>query len=195
MNGSLIGKNAIVTGSNRGIGNQIVRLFAREGCNIWACARKQTKEYENELEKIADKNGVWITPLYFDITDYDCMKSVIRAISKSGHTVDALVNCAGTFHAELFQMTGAEQLKSIFETNLFAPIELTRYVLKLMIRQKKGSIVNIGSVSGLDPHPANTAYGSSKAALIMFTKILASEVAELGIRVNAVAPGITETKY
>lgn len=192
--GILQGKNAIITGANRGIGNQIVRAFAREGCNIWACARKQTKEFEEELRLIGAENGVRLEPVYFDITDYDQVKSFISSIQKSKLPVDVLVNCAGILRTAPFLMLGSDDLRNVFETNFFAPLELTRYVLKLMIRQKRGSIVNLGSISGLDPHPANTAYGSSKAALIMFTQILASEVAELGIRVNAIAPGNTDTE-
>ena len=190
----LQGKNAIITGANRGIGNQIVRTFAQEGCNIWACARKKTDEFEEKLRTIGEENGVRVEPLYFDMTDYQGMKSAILSIQKSRITVDALVNCAGILSNAPFQMTSSEEFRKVFDVNFFAPVELTRFVIKLMTRQKKGAIVNIGSVSGMDPHPANTAYGSSKAALLMFTQILASEAAGLGIRVNAVAPGNTDTE-
>ena len=187
-------KNAIITGTNRGIGNQIVRTFAQEGCSIWACARKKTDEFEEELRTIGEENGVRIEPLYFDMTDYQEMKSAVSSIQKSKIPVDVLVNCAGILSNAPFQMTSSEEFRKVYDVNFFASVELTRLVVKLMTRQKKGAIVNIGSVSGLDPHPANTAYGSSKAALLMFTQILASEVAGLGIRVNAIAPGNTDTE-
>ncbi len=193
MDGLLVGKTAVITGANRGIGHEIVKAFAAEKCNVWACARTKNNEFEKELEKISENNQVVIRPLYFDICNEKEMREAIKVIQQSKMAIDILVNCAGILHIAPFQMTKADDLRNVFETNFFAPVELTRLVTKLMIRHKKGSIINLASQAGLDPHPANSAYGSAKAALIMFTQVLASEVAELGIRVNAIAPGNTDT--
>lgn len=190
----LQGKNAIITGANRGIGHQIVKTFAKEGCHIWACARKQSQEFEDDLHEIAEQNKVHVEPVYFDITDQTQMKSAVSSIQKGKMQIDILVNCAGIFQVAPFQMMKSEDFRKIFETDFFGPVELIRNITRLMTHWKKGSIINIASVSGIDPHPGNTAYGSSKAALIMFTQILASELAKLGIRVNAIAPGNTDTE-
>ncbi len=193
MAGILNGKYAMVTGSNRGIGLAIVKAFASEGCNVWACARSQNDEFEREMDNIANYNGVEINPLYFDVRNTGEMKNAIKDIQKSKKELNVLVNCAGVINTKLFQMTRAEEFKDVFDVNFFAPLELTRYALKLITRAGGGSIINLASIAGLDPHPTNAAYGSSKAAMIMFTKILATEVAGANIRVNAIAPGNTDT--
>ena len=194
MSGLLEGKNAIITGANRGIGQEILIAFASEGCNIWACARKQNTEFEEKIKRIAEEKEVDIRPLYFDMRNPAEMKNAIMDIQKSKINLDILINCAGIFCSKLFMMTRSEEIREVFDVNFFSQLELTRYAIKLMIRSGGGAIVNIASIAGIDPHPTNTAYGSSKAAVIMFSKILASELASSNIRVNAIAPGNTDTE-
>lgn len=189
----LAGKNAIVTGANRGIGNAIVHEFASLKCNIWACARKQTEEFETEMSMLAQEEGVSIWPVYFELTDQEEMKAAVKQIHSSKNIVDILVNAAGILHSNMFQMSKIEELRKVFDVNFFAPVEFTQLILRLMIRNKKGSIIYLSSISGIDPHASNSFYGSSKAAVTMFSKVLAAEVAPFGIRVNAVAPGNTKT--
>ncbi|MBQ8040664.1 MAG: SDR family oxidoreductase [Lachnospiraceae bacterium] len=189
----LEGKNAVVTGSNRGIGKATVIKLAENGCNIWACARKKTDDFEAELNRISSENNVKITPIYFDLSDETDIKENFKEIYKTKESIDILVNAAGIVNVDLFQMTSMKVLRNVFETNFFGAAFLTQLVLKVMTRQRSGSIVNVASISGLDVHPSNCTYGSSKAALIAFTKLLASEVGSLGIRVNGVAPGPTDT--
>lgn len=191
--GILIEKNAIVTGANRGIGYSIVQKFAQEGANIWACARTKTQEFELSMKEIAEKNRVEITPVYFELTDENQIKEAVKYIHKSKKNVDILANVAGVVNATMFQMTPMAEIRRVFETNYFGTVCLTQNVLKLMNRQKSGAIINVASIAGIDVNPTNCTYGSSKAALIQFTKVLASEVGKLGIRVNAIAPGPTET--
>lgn len=189
----LIGKNAIITGANRGIGNAIVQKFAEQGCNIWACARKPNKTFEDEMNNLENEYSVNITPIYFDLGSSEEIKNGFKAIYADKKPIDILINAAGIVNTDIFQMTSIDNVRTVFEINFFSVLQLTQLCLKVMCRQKKGNIVNIASIAGLDSNPTNCTYGSSKAALISFTKTLASEISSYGIRVNAVAPGPTKT--
>lgn len=193
MDRRLNGKNAIITGANRGIGNAIVHEMAEEGANIWAFSRSKNESFEAEMQGLSKECNVWIEPVYLELTDEEAMKQVMREIYSEKKSIDILVNAAGILHQALFQMSRIEDMRHLFEVDFFAPVLLTQQVLHGMSRNKSGSIINITSVSGMDAHPLNCTYGSAKAALAMLTKDLAAEVASQGIRVNAVAPGNTDT--
>lgn len=191
----LKGKSAIITGSNRGIGKAILETFAKEGCKtIWAHARKESSEFTTEIENLSKKYGTEIVPVYFDLKDTDELKRQIKTIITSKKSIDILVNNAGIAHGGLFQMTSVSQIKDVFEVNLFAMMEITQLVSRIMVRQKSGSIINMSSISGLDLKAGNSAYGVSKAAIAAWTKTLSVELGPYVIRVNAVAPGLTDTR-
>jgi len=189
----LKGKNAFISGCNRGIGRALVEAFAGNGVSLWAHARRETPEFVADMQVTAEKHGVEIRPVFFDMTDVPAMKTTIRNIASSKIPLDILINNAGVAHGGLFQMTPVATIREVFEINFFSQLELTQLVSRLMSRQKSGSIVNMASIVGLDLHAGNSAYGVSKAALIAATRTLAAEFAPLGIRVNAVAPGLTDT--
>lgn len=191
--GILSGKTAIITGTNRGIGKEILIKFAKEGADIWACAREETKEFLEFIDRVACENKVTITPMYFDLTDESQIKEGIQSIIKEKKKIDILVNNAGVAYGATFQMTSMKKLRDIFEINYFSQIMIMQMISRYMIKQKSGSIINMASVGGIEANPGYLAYGSSKAALIWATKCLAKEVGDYGIRVNAVAPGLTET--
>ena len=186
-------KTTIITGSNRGIGKALVTQFAKAGYDIWACARTKNLEFEAYIKRLSEQENVAITPVYFDLTDSDEMKRQVKMILTEAKSIDVLVNCAGIAHGGFFQMTSVETIKKVFDVNFFSMLELTQLVLRRMVRNKSGSIINLASISGLDSRAGNCAYGTSKAAVIAWTKTLASEVGGLGIRVNAIAPGLTDT--
>lgn len=186
-------RNVIITGTNRGIGKSMLEHFAREGANIWAHARTETEEF-SEFIKIQDQNSEGtITPIYFDVTNKEQMKEQVNFIYKSTKNIDVLVNNVGVAHGGLFQMTTVDEIRSVFDVNFFAVVELTQLISRAMVRKKSGSIINLSSISGIDLHSGNCAYGVSKAALIAFTKTLSAELAFFGVRVNAIAPGLTDT--
>lgn len=189
----LQGKNAIVTGSNRGIGLATVKRFAQEGCNVWACARKQNDAFENELSVLSKEYNVWIKPVYFDLSNETEIKEGIKSIIAEKLPIDILVNNAGIPFNGLMTMTPVQKLREVFEVNYFAQIQIMQLVVRIMMRQKSGSIINMASVGGIETEPGYLAYGSSKAALIWATKCTAKELGSYGIRVNAVAPGLTQT--
>ena len=189
----LSGKTAFVTGTNRGLGKAFVETFAAKGANVIAHARKETPEFVRFIEETAQKNGVTVSPVFFDMTDSGAMKVAVRSIVAAKTPVNVLVNSAGVAHGGLFQMTSMEKIREVFAVNLFAHMELTQQLIRYMMRFPGGSIVNVASISGIDLKKGNCAYGVSKAALIAFTKTLAAEVAPSGLQVNAVCPGLTDT--
>jgi 3-oxoacyl-[acyl-carrier protein] reductase len=190
----LAGKSAVVTGCSRGIGKAILELFAQHGAHVWACARAPSDGFAASTRELAQRAGVEIVPVYFDLTDEDQVKAGANTIIAARRPVDVLVNCAAMVSENrLFQMTPLAEMRKVFQVNFFAQMQLTQYISRLMTRQKQGSIVNISSIAGLDGDPAQLEYVASKAALIGATKKLALELGEHGIRVNAVAPGLTST--
>ncbi|MEA4892161.1 MAG: SDR family NAD(P)-dependent oxidoreductase [Peptococcaceae bacterium] len=190
----LKGKNVIITGARRGIGRATVETFAKEGANIWACARKPDKEFEAEMKELAARENVWIKPVYIDMNSRSEIKEGAGKVLSEKRKIDALVNIAGINHKEApFQMLSMDTFSCMFEVNFFAQIQLCQYIVKAMLRQKKGSIINLASIGAIDMVAGNMAYGSSKAALLFATKSMAAELTPHGIRVNAVAPGLIDT--
>lgn len=191
----LIGKNCLITGTNRGLGNVILEEFAEEGCSIiWAHARKKDIDFEENVKEISHKFQVDIRPIYFDLTEYTEMKDcIVTEIMKNKLSVDVLVNNAGVAHGGYFRATPVKDIEKIFDTNLFSVMNLTQLIAKFMFKNRCGSIINISSIAGIDLDIGNCAYGLSKAALISLTTVMAKEFTPYGIRVNSVAPGLLET--
>ena len=191
--GELNGKNVIITGAARGIGRTILELFVENGANVWACGRGGNEEFENDIRVLSEKYNVWIKPVYFDLSDESAVKTGVQQIIKEKKSIDVLVNNAGMAHGGLFTMTSIDKLREVFQINYFAQIQIMQMVLRMMMRQKSGSIINMASIGGIETAPGYLAYGSSKAALIYATKSCSHEVGQYGIRVNAIAPGLVET--
>jgi len=189
----LKGKVALITGCNRGIGKAIVEKFAMSGADIYACARKETPELNIFLDEVSKKYNVDVERIYFDLTDENQIKESLKILLTEKRKIDILVNNAGIAHGGLLQMTSLSKMKEVFEVNFFSQILIIQMISKLMMRQKEGSIINLASVAGIDSFAGYSAYGSSKAALIYTTKTLSKELAPYNIRINAIAPGLTET--
>ncbi len=195
MNGfqMLKGKTVMVTGTSRGMGKAMVALFAENGANVIAHARARTDDHEKMCSDLSERFGVQVVPIYFDLKDQAAIKDSVKTVRKMFPAIDGLVNNAGITQNSLFQMTTMDDLREQFEVNFFSPYLLTQYISKLMVRQGKGSIVNIASSAGQDGNSGKSAYGSSKAALICMTKCISEELAQSGVRANAICPGIIET--
>jgi len=186
-------KTAIITGCNRGIGKAILEIFAENGADIFACARKESAEFSEFTVQLAGKTGVSITPVYFDFAESDQIKEGIKRIISSKKKIDVLVNNAGVASGSFFQMTSLQDMKQVFEINFFSHILFSQGISRYMARFKTGSIINIASTAGLIGDAGTISYGSSKAALMFATKTMATELGEMNIRVNAIAPSITKT--
>jgi 3-oxoacyl-[acyl-carrier protein] reductase len=129
-----------------------------------------------------------------DLADTNSIREAGKTILSYKMPIDGIVNNAGvTGPIQLFSMTYFDEIRETFETNFFGPMLFTQRFIKKMMRRKKGSIVNIASIAALDGEPAQFAYVTSKAAVIGATKKLSSELGNMGIRVNAVAPGMIDT--
>lgn len=192
---SLQGKNAIVTGARTGIGKAIVERFAHEGVNVWAIVHREDKEWLSAMEKLATELHVWIKPVYIDLSDEEQIKQGMQIIIKEKLPIDILVNAAGIVSENrLIQMTTMQTMHDVMNVNFFAAVQVAQLASRVMCRQKSGSIINIASIAGLDGDYAQLEYAASKAALICATKKMAFEWGSFGIRVNAIAPGMTETK-
>lgn len=192
---SLKGKNAIITGARSGIGLATLRLFASKGCNSWAVVHRDDPEWLTEIERLQNENEVWIKPVHINLEDYESIKTGVQGIIKERLPIDVLVNAAGIVSENrLFTMTRMEDIRRVMEVNFFSILELTQLVTRKMMRQNNGSIINIASIAADCEDTSQLEYATSKAALVCATKKLARELAPNGIRVNAVSPGLTQTK-
>ncbi len=189
----LTGKTAVITGCNKGIGKAILESYAANGATIFACVRKESSAFTKLVQQLCEKNSVCITPIYFDLSNMEELKRAVNQIKNSKERIDILVNNAGIAYNALFQMSSVDKIKEIFDVNFVAPFVFTQYLAKLMVRQKSGNIITISSTSALDANDGKSVYGSSKAALICMTKVIASELKMFGIRANSIAPGLTNT--
>ncbi len=189
----LSGKNAIITGCARGIGKAMLENFAKHGANVWAGARSLTPEFEAGCTELASKYDVQIIPLGFDMTNREEVKNVIKVVMKSDLKVNVLVNNAGITYNALHQLTAEAALREQMEVNFFAPFLFTQYIVKLMLRNSSGSVINVASSAAIDGISGRAAYGASKAALLCATRSLSREVGAQGVRANVIAPGITKT--
>lgn len=183
-----------ITGCNGGIGRALIKRYALEGYNIVANVHHITADMNDYASRIAAEYSVEIELIEFDVTDEMAIKDYVRELNKRKITIDVLVNNAGIAHGGLLQMTSIATVKKVFDVNYFGVVMMCQYVSRLMMREKKGSIINIASVAGIDADEGNVAYGASKAAVIAFTKSIAKELVKYNIRVNAVAPGLTDTE-
>tara|TARA_B100001750_G_scaffold239444_1_gene247522 strand:- start:219 stop:959 length:741 start_codon:yes stop_codon:yes gene_type:complete len=186
-------KLALITGANRGIGLSILKKFSKNGANIIACARNRDSKFEQLISDISKECKNMITPVYFDLSKESEIEQGIKKITAVSDKIEIIVNNAGINQVSLFQMTPIKKIREIFDINFFSHLSLTQKLMKIMIKNKKGSIINIASNAAEECDMGRTGYASSKAALIAFTKVLSKELGHFNIRVNAIAPGLTKT--
>lgn len=186
-------KVAVVTGCNRGIGKKIIEVFSSNGANIFACVRKIDDNFQDYIARLSEKNQNIITPIEIDFEFSESVKLGAKTILEKKIPIDILINNAGIIDNSLFQMTSSNSLKKIFDINYFSLTEFTQIILKGIIKNKKGSIVYISSTSGIDNNIGRNAYSSTKAAIISQAHTLSRELGRLNIRVNSIAPGLTDT--
>ena len=179
-------KVCIVTGAAQGIGKSIALKMIEDGAIVYGCDRLEGSMSALELEFER------FHALYFDVTHAQAAKeSMMRVKKEQGH-IDVLVNNAGVVFNKKIGMIVREETELMFR--VIAVIELVQLVSRLMARNGGGSIVNIASVTAVLGSPGQSAYSATKGAIISFTKSAAKELAPIGVRVNAVAPGIVKTE-
>ena len=185
------GKVAIVTGASRGIGRGIARALAEAGATVICAARDVVKLEEVVAEIVAASGKAQAHPL--DVASRESIEALIAAVVTAHGRVDILVNNAGITRDNLLLRMKAAEWDDVIATNLTSVFIATQAVLKPMLKQRAGSIINIGSVVGLSGNAGQANYAAAKAGLLGFSKSVAREVGSRGIRVNVVTPGFIDT--
>lgn len=188
---------ALVTGGTKGIGRAITLQFLQEGVKMVVLYRgdeKAREELEIEAERLEIGGIGKLLILKCDISQAEEVKRVASQVKEIYPRIDVLVNNAGIARDNLFLRMKEEDFMAVLSTNFLGAYQVTREVLPLMVKVRRGRIINLASVVGMVGNIGQTNYASSKAALVGFTKSLAREVAPFGITVNAIAPGYIETE-
>jgi NAD(P)-dependent dehydrogenase (short-subunit alcohol dehydrogenase family) len=185
----LEGKSAIITGGGTGIGLSCAQLFYNEGAQVSIIGRRQER-----LEVAKKIIGSELLTVAGDLKDNNDLDDLVSKTLNTFGKIDIVVNNGGIFSGSPVHETNDENWDNIMETNIRAVFQLTKRVLPHMIDLKSGAFVNISSIAGLIALPGVAAYNTSKAALIQFSRSIAMEYGSLGIRSNAVCPGLVKTE-
>lgn len=184
-----------LTGADGGIGRAITKLFAAAGSEMILCSLAQSDSYNTFLAELKAQFGDKFHPIYFDLSEEDAIKAGIAEIRAWKLKINVLINNAGMPHLAILPFTRMSDVKKVFQVNYFAQMQITQGLLGNMVKDGTGVILNAASIAGIDGEIGNSVYGATKASMILFTKVLAKELASSKIRVNAVAPGLTQTPF
>lgn len=189
----LEGKTAIITGGSRGIGKGIALVFAQHGANV-AFTYSSSVESANSLEKELSNYGVKVKSFQSNAADYKESQDLVENVLSDFGSIDVLVNNAGITKDNLLMRMGEEDFDKVIEVNLKSVFNMTKAVQRTMLKQRKGSIINMSSVVGLKGNAGQSNYAASKAGIIGFSKSVALELGSRNIRSNVIAPGFIETE-
>ena len=190
---NLEGKIAIITGASRGIGKGIAEKFISQGATVvftYASSDDKARALEAELAAMGGKAKGYKS----DAADFNAAQALIDQVVADFGTVDILVNNAGITRDTLLMRMSEEQWDEVMRVNLKSVFNLTKAVIKPMLKAKAGSIINMSSVVGVKGNAGQANYAASKAGIIGFTKSVAAELGSRNIRCNAIAPGFIETE-
>ena len=184
---------AVVTGSSGGIGLATALALARNGYLTYATMRNLAKR--NSIHLVAEKQHLPIRTVQLDVTNESSVKNAIQSILSASRRIDLLVNNAGYGLTGAFEDIGIDEIKALYETNVFGVIRVTQEVLSSMRKQRSGRIINISSGAGRIGYPGGSAYVSSKFALEGLSESMAFEVEQFGIKIVLVEPGFVRTNF
>ena len=184
------GQTALITGAGRGIGKTIAVKLAESGLDI---AIADMNPVSDEVLREIEEYGTKCLAFQLDVTDFESVESVVKKIIDETGGIHILVNNAGITQDNLFMRMKPEQWSQVIDVNLNGVFHVTKAVIRTMVKQHSGRIINISSVVGFSGNPGQVNYSSTKSGLIGFTKSLSREVGTRGITVNAVAPGFINT--
>ena len=189
----LEGKTAIITGASRGIGRGIARVFAEHGADL-AFTFSNSATAAEVLEKELGLLGTKVKSYQSNAADFEAAQQLVADVLEDFGKIDILVNNAGITKDNLLMRMGEEDFDKVIEVNLKSVFNMTKAVQRTMLKQRKGSIINMSSVVGVKGNAGQTNYAASKAGIIGFSKSVALELGSRNIRSNVIAPGFIETE-
>ena len=190
----LTGKTSIVTGAARGIGAAIAKKLAEHGSNIaFTYISDSSKEKAMALETELNANGIKAKAYHSNAANFAKCETFVNDVLKEFGNIDVCVNNAGISKDNLLLRMTPEQWDEVIEVNLKSIFNMTKQVIRPMMKAKQGSIINMSSIIGIRGNAGQSSYAASKAGMIGFTKSIAQELGSRNIRCNAIAPGFIET--
>ena len=186
-------KTAIITGASRGIGRGIAIELAKQGANV-AFTFNSSVEAATALENELKAFGISAKGYQSNAANFDAAQELVKNVLEEFGTIDILVNNAGITKDNLLMRISEEDFDSVIEVNLKSVFNLTKAVIRPMMKQRNGSIINISSVVGLKGNAGQANYAASKAGIIGFSKSVALELGSRNVRSNVIAPGFIETE-
>jgi 3-oxoacyl-[acyl-carrier protein] reductase len=186
--------NVLVTGGSRGIGLAISRRLAAAGYHVIAVARRESDELKNAIEEAIRQGRGVLHFRAFDLNDVEAIPSFVKELRDEFGAIYGLVNNAGIGTEGLLATMHNSEIEALLRLNILAPVILTKYVVRHMMADGAGRIINMSSIIASTGYNGLSVYGATKAAATGFTRSLAREVGKLGITVNAVAPGFIDTE-
>ena len=186
--------NVIVTGGSRGLGLAIARCLSGAGYRVIAIARKSTEPLAALIAESEARRSGSVRFVPFDLADLEAIPKLVRDLRSEFGPIYGLVNNAGISHDGLLSLFPDPEFERLVRINTISPMLLTKYVVRSMMSQGGGRVVNISSIIGSTGYSGLAVYAATKASLIGFTRSLAREVGRMGIHVNAVAPGFVDTE-
>jgi 3-oxoacyl-[acyl-carrier protein] reductase len=185
--------NVLVTGGSRGIGLAIARRLAAAGYNAIAVARRESDELREAIRQIRDGSG-GLQFRAFDLSEVDAIPAFVKGLRDQFGAIYGLVNNAGIGTEGLLATMHNTEIEALLRLNTLSPIILTKYIVRQMMADGAGRIINMSSIIATTGYNGLSVYGATKAAASGFTRSLAREVGKLGITVNAIAPGFVDTE-
>ena len=186
-------RNALITGASRGIGRGIAIEFAKQGANV-AFTYNASTEAAKALEKELETFGIKAKGYQSNAANFDAAQELVKDVLQDFGSLEVLINNAGITKDNLLMRISEEDFDKVIEVNLKSVFNLTKAVIRPMMKQRLGSIINMSSVVGVKGNAGQTNYAASRAGILGFTKSVALELGSRNIRCNAIAPGFIETE-